>query len=199
MDKKNQEEQMKKQQSKLNKAALFFLEVIKIVVLAGITIFVIRTFLFKPFSVEGKSMFPTYENGEYLIIDELSYRFSDPDRGDVIVFVSPINPDEFYLKRVIGLPGEVVRVTDGKVFVSSADSPEWTELHESYLVNVKTTGSTRVTLEPGEFFVLGDNRNASLDSRRFGAIKREAIVGKTWFRGLPLHRISFFDTPEYGL
>jgi signal peptidase I len=184
--------------STFGKVALFFLEVIKIAVIAGITIALVRYFLFKPFYVKGQSMEPTFYAKEYLIVDELSYRFSEPERGDVIVFRSPVSPKEFYLKRIIGVPGERVKVEGKKVIVFNEEFPQGKVIDESYLVE-ETPGETAVTLGLGEYFVLGDNRDASFDSRRFGAIHESDIVGKTWFRGWPFNRISTFSPPEYNL
>jgi signal peptidase I len=182
----------------LGKIGLFFLEFIKIVVLASVTIVLVRYFLFKPFYVKGESMVPTFYENEYLIVDELSYRFRDPKRGEVIVFRSPTAPDDFYLKRVIGLPGERVRVENGKVTVCKV---ECTVLTEDYLHEVDTSGDVAFTLGADQYAVLGDNRPASYDSRRFGPINKDAIAGRTILRGWPLTRISYFGNalPDYNL
>ncbi|MFA7314527.1 MAG: signal peptidase I [Candidatus Magasanikbacteria bacterium] len=180
----------------LGKFALFFLELIKIAFLAGITIFVIRAFIFKPFYVKGKSMEPTFYEQDYLIIDEISYRFHEPKRGEMVVLHSPISTD-FYLKRIIGLPGERVKIENGKVVVYNDDNPKGMILNETYLNEVSTAGSVSFTLGDDKYFVLGDNRNASFDSRSFGAISRDSIVGKVWLRSWPVSRISSFDLPQY--
>ncbi len=179
----------------LSKIALFFLEIIKISILAGITIGLVRYFLFKPFYVKGQSMEPTFHEKDYLIIDEISYRMRTPQRGEVVVFKSPINTD-YYLKRIIALPGERIKVENNKVIIYNEENPRGWVLSESYLVE-ETPGSLSTTLGPDEYFVLGDNRDASFDSRRFGAIKEEYIVGRVWFRGWPFSRISTFEHPEY--
>lgn len=179
----------------LSKVALFFLEIIKISILAGVTIGLVRYFLFKPFYVKGQSMEPTFHERDYLIIDEISYRLREPERGEVIVFKSPINTD-YYLKRIIGLPGERVKVENNKVIVYNEENPRGWVLPEIYLEE-ETPGLTTVTLGPDEYFVLGDNRDSSFDSRRFGAIKKDAVVGRVWFRGWPFNRFSSFSHPEY--
>lgn len=179
----------------LSKVALFFLEIIKIAVLAGITIGLVRYFLFKPFYVKGQSMEPTFLEQDYLIIDEVSFRLRSPERGEIVVFQSPINTD-FYLKRIIGLPGERIKVENNKVIVFNEANPRGWVLSETYL-SEKTPGSIFVTLAEDEYFVLGDNRDSSFDSRRFGAIKKETIVGRVWFRGFPLNRINRFSLPSY--
>ncbi|PIZ94982.1 MAG: signal peptidase I [Candidatus Magasanikbacteria bacterium CG_4_10_14_0_2_um_filter_37_12] len=181
----------------LEKIALFFLELVKISVLAGITIFLVRYFLFKPFYVKGESMIPSFYESEYLIVDELTYRFRDPERGEVIVFQSPTAPDDSYLKRVIGLPGERVRIENGQVTICKV---ECKKLEEPYINNV-TSGDTAVTLGLDQYFVMGDNRGASYDSRRFGPINQNSIVGRTFLRGWPLSRITFFGStkPNYDI
>jgi len=180
----------------LGKTGLFFLEVIKIVVLAGITIVIVRHFLFKPFSVKGQSMEPTFFERDYLIIDEITYRFREPVRGEVVVFKSPVNTDH-YLKRIIGLPGERIKIEEGKVIIYNTEYPRGWVLDESYLEDT-TPGSISVTLGDDEYFVLGDNRDASFDSRRFGSIKRSDLVGRVWFRGWPFQRMSTFALPGYS-
>ena len=152
----------------LSKAALFFLEIIKIVILAGITIGLVRYFLFKPFYVKGQSMEPAFYEKDYLIIDEITYRFREPERGEVIVINSPVNSDH-YLKRIIGLPGERIKIEDNKVVVYNDENPRGMVLQEIYLEE-ETPGSISMTLGDKQYFVLGDNRDASYDSRRFGAI-----------------------------
>ena len=179
---------------------LFFLELIKVALLAGITIGLVRYFLFKPFYVKGQSMESTFFQHEYLIIDELSYRLRDPARGEVVVFRAPNNPQDFYLKRVIGLPNERVKIEDEKVIIYNEEHPQGTVLDETYLdIGVETVGLVSVTLGPDQYFVLGDNRGASFDSRRFGPVGRNVIVGRTWFRGYPFDRIGVVAAPEYNL
>lgn len=183
---------------------LFFLEVIKIVVLAGITIALVRTFLFKPFYVKGKSMEPTFHENEYLIIDKLTYRLRSlhdkPEvvRGEVVVIVSPVNPSEHYLKRVIGLPGERVTVREGQIIIYNTEYPQGVVLSEPYLTEPTPSAEKNVLLGETEYFVMGDNRDESYDSRGFGPINRESIVGRAWFRGWPLNRTGIFTTPTYN-
>jgi signal peptidase I len=182
----------------LSTVGLFFLELIKVVVLAGITIGLVRYFLFKPFYVKGESMEPSFKAKEYLIIDELSYRFREPTRGEVIVFRAPVLQKDYYLKRVIALPGERIRIQDGKVVIYNEEHPQGVVIDETYLVE-ETPGQVNYTLGPDEYFVLGDNRDASFDSRRFGLIQRSAIVGRTWVRGWPFNRVQFIDTPSFDI
>ncbi len=178
-------------------AGIFFLEVIKIVVLAAITIFIVRSFLFKPFIVEGQSMEPNYYEREYLLIDELSYHLRDPQRGEVVVLRAPIIQKEYYLKRVIGLPGEKIKIENNKVIIYNDQFPQGKVVEEKYLDEI-TTGSVSLQLGPDEYFVMGDNRNESYDSRKFGAVQKSSIIGRTWVRGYPFDRISVFRAPSYN-
>ena len=184
----------------LESVGLFFLELIKVALLAGLTIGLVRYFLFKPFYVKGQSMESTFFEKEYLIIDELSYRLRPPERGEVIVFRSPVTPEDFYLKRVVGLPGERVKISDHKIIIFNEEHPQGVILEENYLDQGKITdGLNTWTLETDEYFVLGDNREASFDSRRFGPIKKSAMVGRAFFRGYPFSRITKFKAPDYNL
>jgi signal peptidase I len=176
---------------------LFVVEIVQIVVLAAAIIIPIRFFLVQPFYVRGASMEPSFYDREYLLIDEISYRFSKPDRGDVIVFRYPRDTSEFFIKRIIGLPGDTVDVKNGKVIVTNELNSGGVILEEEYTDHVATFNETHVKLNPDEYFLLGDNRSASLDSRNFGPVKREYIVGKVWIRGLPISTFSVFEGPAY--
>ena len=177
---------------------LFFLELIKVALLAGVTIALVRYFLFKPFYVKGQSMEPSYYAKEYLIIDEITYRFREPERGEVVVFKAPFEKDDYYIKRVLGLPGERVKIEDGKVIIYNEQYPEGVVTEERYLEE-KTPGSINVSLGPDQYFVMGDNRDESFDSRRFGPVSRDAIVGRTRLRGWPVTRAGLFQKPQYNL
>ena len=149
-------------------------------------------------------MEPTFFEREYLIIDKITYRvrdwreLDDVRRGDVVVLRAPSDVKEFYLKRVIGLPGERVKIAENRVIIYNADHPQGLVLAEDYIVSNETPGAETVTLGDDQYFVLGDNRGASFDSRRFGPIDRSAIIGRTWFRGWPFTRITTFETPDYN-
>lgn len=185
------------EKSIFRKVGSFFLELIKIALLAGITIGFVRYFLFKPFYVKGQSMEPNFHEKDYLIIDEVSYRFKEPERGEVIVFSPPLDTEDFYLKRIIGLPGERVKVEDSKIIVYNKENPAGVVVEENY-ISEDTTGSYSITLGEGQYFVMGDNRDESFDSRRFGPISDETIVGRVWLRGWPFNRVSVFGIPEYN-
>ena len=182
----------------LNKLGLIFLEFVKIALLAGLTIGLVRYFLFKPFYVKGSSMVPTFEQSEYLIVDELTYRFRNPERGEVIVFHAPVGAGDFYLKRIIGLPGERVKIEEKKIIIFNNDYLQGVVLKEPYITE-ETNGALTITLSDSQFFVLGDNRDASYDSRQFGAIDRKAIIGRAVLRGFPFHKIAtFFEEQQYN-
>jgi signal peptidase I len=159
-------------------------EIAIFLVLAVIIVLPIRLFVAQPFVVEGESMHPTFESGDYLIVDELSYHLHEPHRGDVIVFRYPGNPKVFYIKRVIGLPGETIDITDGKVTITKPDGSTIT-LDEPYVVNEDATYTESTHIGPGELFVMGDNRPKSSDSRTWGLLPEKNIMGRAVLRLLP--------------
>jgi len=179
---------------------IFTFELLKIVLISLVIIFPIRYFLIQPFYVKGASMEPNFHDHEYLIIDEISYRFNEPKRGDIIVFRYPRNPQEYFIKRLIGLPGEEVQIKDGEVIIFNGENPEGMIIDEPYLAEgVKTYGFSeeKVLLGENDFFVLGDNRNSSKDSRSFGVVNKSFIIGKVLFRGWPFDKIQIFETQTY--
>ncbi len=178
--------------------ASFLLEVIQIVLISSAIIIPIRYFLIQPFYVKGASMEPNFYDHEYLIIDELTYRFREPYRGEILVFKYPRDPSQYFIKRVIGLPGETVEVTNGSVIIYNTEHPNGVVVEETY-IDESTTGKVRVTLGEDEYYLFGDNRDSSLDSRSFGPITRDDVIGRVWIRGLPISRIGTFDLPTYNL
>jgi len=175
------------------KGIAFIVEVAKIAIIAAVIVVPIRYYLFQPFFVRGQSMDPNFENGDYLIIDEISYRFKWPERGEVIVFEYPYDNSQRFIKRIIGLPGETIEINNGKIIIDGLEI-----LNESgYLEGLITEGNIRVKLSENEYFVLGDNRQFSFDSRRFGPILRENIIGKVVFRAWPFASLSVFESPAY--
>lgn len=179
----------------------FVWEMAKIIIIALIIIKPIHAYVLQPFYVKGASMEPTFYNNEYLIIDELSYRFHEPRRGDVIVLRNPVLNDEFLIKRIIGLPGERLVIDQQGIRVASTPTGELRALDErAYLsANVVTSAAVDVILGTEEYFVMGDNRPASLDSRSFGPVQRQTIVGRAGVRAWPVHRARTFPTPEIPL
>ena len=183
------------------KALIFFWEIFKVVVISLAIIVPVRYFLIKPFYVKGASMEPNFYDHEYLIIDEITYRFSAPERGDSVVFRFPLDPGQHFIKRIIGLPNEKIKIADGKIYIFNQAKPEGEVLNENYLLPaMKTLGEVEVQLGADEYYLLGDNRTASLDSRIFGPVKRQFIVGRTFLRGWPLERVGLIlNNLEYNL
>ena len=151
----------------------------------------IRLFIVSPFVVDGDSMHPTFENLDYLIINEFWYYFAEPARGDVVVFRYPNDPSIFYIKRIIGLPGETVSINRGTVTITTADG-EKLLLTEPYIVNEDATYTKSVSLNKDEYFVMGDNRPNSSDSRVWGPLAKSAIIGRVDLRLLPVDESGFF-------
>ncbi|MFA7662410.1 MAG: signal peptidase I [Patescibacteria group bacterium] len=179
----------------------FIVELVKVAFISLAIIIPVRYFLIQPFYVKGASMEPTFEDKEYLIVNEIGYRFEKPSRGDVIVFKYPLDPKSFFIKRVIGLPGERITIKDGEVRIYNAENINGTVLDESgYLMaGLETSGDIDKTLAGGEYFVMGDNRNASMDSRSFGIVPEANIVGRAWVRGWPLDKMDVFKKLIYNL
>jgi len=175
----------------------FIWEIVKIVIIALIIVVPIRYFIFQPFFVRGQSMEPNFADGDYLIVDEISYRFGSPQRGEVVVFKYPGNPSQRYIKRIVGLPGEMVEVKDSKVIIFNENGTQI--LNETnYLPSFTSTPrDIRVTLTGDEYFVLGDNRISSSDSRNWGPLPREDIIGRVIFRAWPFGALAKFEVPSY--
>lgn len=157
----------------------------------GLALF-IRFFIAAPYVVSGSSMEPNFNNWDYLITDRISYRFDEPARGDVIVFHLPQEYSRTLIKRVIGLPGETVTVSSDGVLIENAENREGFFIDEPYLATQNLGGPqvASVTVEPGHFFVLGDNRRVSSDSRSWGVLPRENIVGRVLLRLFPLSELG---------
>lgn len=176
----------------------FIVEIIKIFIISLAIIIPVRYFLIQPFFVKGSSMEPNFSDGEYLIIDEISYRFREPERGEVIVFKYPLDPSQYYIKRIIGLPKEEIKIIGQEIYIYNEEYPQGIKLNESYLdLNFGTSGETTIFLGDGEYFVLGDNRMASSDSRSWGKLRRNYIIGRVWLRCWPLDQIGFLNAPSY--
>ena len=187
----------------------FLAEIVKVFFLALLIIAPIRIFLFQPFFVQGASMEPNFEDGEYLIVNELGYKitdiefddikffsvksFKDLKRGDVIVFRYPKNPKQYFIKRVIALPGEKIEIRNGQVIISQKGSNPIVLDESEYLAeNEKTSGELTMVLKDDEYFVMGDNRSFSSDSRSWGPVKKENIIGKVLIRAWPFDRVRLY-------
>lgn len=160
--------------------------------IAALIVLPVRFFIAQPFVVSGASMVPTFGSGDYLIIDEVSYRFEPPGRGDVVVFRFPLQPKKFLIKRVAGLPGETIELKNDSVFVTNRMNPEGFLWKQGAIAASGRRAEQTVTLGNDEYFVLGDNRDQSADSRLWGPLKRELIVGRPLVQLLPLGDIGLF-------
>ena len=178
----------------------FVFDIIKLVVLAFIIVWPIHRFVFQPFYVVGPSMEPSFYDNEYLIIEKISYRFREPKRGEVIVFQSLSNPKDHLIKRVIGLPNEKILIEKGDILIENTQFVQGLEINENtYLASGTTTlGQISIELQDDQYYVLGDNRNMSLDSRVFGPINKEDISGRVWFRGWPFKEIGLIKMPIFS-
>lgn len=155
----------------------------------------IRVFIMSPFIVDGESMHPTFKHLDYLVVDEIVYAFGAPERGDVIVFRYPADPSIFYIKRIIGLPGETVFINRGAVTIknsSGSTSAAPIVLPEPYIVNEDATYTKNTQLGKDEYFVMGDNRPNSADSRAWGVLPKKNIIGRVDLRLLPVSLAGFF-------
>ena len=163
-------------------------EVLEVVLISLATVFIIRTFLIQPFLVRGASMEPNFSDGNYLLIDEITYRFREPGHGEAVVFRYPQDRKVFFIKRIIGLPGEKIVIKNNQITVNGVP------LEEDYLPEaMKTSGTIDVTLGPDEYFVLGDNRYNSFDSRNWGTLTRKDITGLVRLRILPISKFNVFE------
>jgi signal peptidase I len=188
----------------------FIIEVVKMFLLALVIIVPVRMFLFQPFIVRGASMEPNFSEKQYLIVNEFGYKNTpvnvlgknlvtinprkDLDRYDIVVFRAPVDKKQYYIKRVIGLPGETVEIDNGVVMIYNDENPEGRVLDESaYLPEGrKTNGTIKVEIGEDEYYVLGDNRPASSDSRTFGPITKDDVIGKVLIRAWPPSDMTIF-------
>lgn len=165
-----------------------------------VVVVLFRVFIAQPFVVSGTSMIPTFQHANYLIVDQLSYRFSEPERGDVVVFRPTYDLGIHLIKRVIGLPGDTVTIKNGKVIITNAEHPEGFTLEEPY-VNIGTTADEpSIQVTEGYYFVMGDNRTVSYDSRRWGLLPAENVSGRALLRLFPTSEFGLFPGKyaEYG-
>ena len=171
----------------------FLIEIIKFTIMVLVIVIPIRTFVAQPFIVSGASMDPSFGNGQYLIVDQLSYRLEDPKRDDVIIFKFPKDTSTYYIKRIIAIPGETLSMSEGKVAIYNKEYPDGFILDEPYITeNHKTSDTFEIKLGPTEYFVMGDNRPQSSDSRSWGPLDSKYIVGRPFLRLIPFSKISVF-------
>ena len=183
---------------KIKSVLIFFWEVFQVVAIALVIVLPIRYFVFQPFIVNGESMEPNFHNGDYLLIDELSYRFNDPSRGDVIVFKYPTDPSQRFIKRIVGMPLETVELIGSSINITNKFGNTTVLSEKNYLSTNALFSGIKVVLGEGEYFVMGDNRTHSFDSRKWGALAREYIIGQAIIRAWPPATMaSFFGDVNY--
>ncbi len=181
------------------KALLSFLaESVETVIIALVIFLVVYLFIGQPHRVDGDSMLPNFENGELIITDKLTYKFRSPKRGEVIIFKSPLDNKKVFIKRIIGLPGETITISNGSVFINGQKLTE-NYIHQSTDVIfgpfIKENETKQIPAD--SFFVMGDNRANSLDSRELGFIKKPNIIGKAWVIYWPLNKFSLVSHQTY--
>ncbi len=174
----------------------FIFDAIESIVVALSIFVVFYLFLLQPHQVKGASMDPTFHDGQYILTDKIGYRFHTPERGDVIVFKAPRNPDYDYIKRIIGVPGDKIKVMSGSVYVNGV------KLEENYIPSQTMIlpgqflkEDQEVALGSEEYFVLGDNRSQSSDSRQWGVVPKKDIIGRVFFRYWPFDQFGKIDKP----
>ncbi len=167
------------------------LDLLKYAALAIVIVLPFRIFIAQPYVVSGASMDPTFKNGDYLIVDQLSKRFELPERGSVLIIRYPLNPSKFFLKRLIAFPGETVQVKNGQVSIVNSLNPSGIELSEPYVSYGKSDNFT-TKLGENEYFVMGDNRASSSDSRAWGPLPKENIIGEPIMRLLPVSALGLW-------
>jgi len=165
-------------------------EIFTFILIALVVVLPIRWFVAQPFIVSGASMENTFHNNEYLIVDQLSYHFADPKRGEVIVFRYPNDHTKYFIKRIIGLPGETVEIKGDQVTIVNDENPNGLTLSEPYINTMSGNSKLTVTLGDDEYFVMGDNRDHSSDSRAWGSLRKDEIIGRAWLRLFPASKIS---------
>lgn len=178
---------MEENQSKDSQTSVADIIKFALIVIAIVAPF--RLWIAQPYIVEGSSMIPTFKDGDYLIVDQISLRVEEPKRGEVIIIKYPKDPKKFFIKRIIGLPGETVIVDRGKVFIQDPEENAPVEFNEDYIVYNKDE-NFKIILKSDEYFVMGDNRAGSSDSRVWGPLPAENIVGRPILRLLPLKQIG---------
>ena len=168
-------------------------EIVRFIVIAAIVVTGVRAYIAQPFIVNGASMDPTFDSGQYLIVDQLSYHFEEPKRGQVIIFKYPKDPKTFFIKRVIALPGETIHIDKGIVTVFNDENPDGLKLDEPYVAQThQIKDNFKVTLGSTQYFVMGDNRAESSDSRLWGPLDRSFIIGRPILRLFPPTEASVF-------
>jgi len=173
------------------KTSSSFWEMVKYIILALIIVIPFRMFVAQPYIVSGLSMDPTFKDADYLIVDQLSKRFEEPARQSVVIIKYPKDPSKYFIKRLIGFPGDTIEIKDGVVTVFNADHKDGLILEEPYIVYSKIEDFS-ITLGDDEYFVMGDNRAGSYDSRMWGPLPKKYIIGRPLIRLFPVSKINLW-------
>ncbi|MEK7642438.1 MAG: signal peptidase I [Patescibacteria group bacterium] len=173
-----------------NKKESGFWELLQYAAIAILIVVPFRVFIAQPYIVNGSSMIPTFEDGDYLIVDQISKRFKEPERGSVIIMRYPLDRSKFFIKRLIAFPNEKLEIKNGKVYIYNNESDEPLILEEEY-VKFEKKDNYSITLGGDEYFVMGDNRAGSSDSRIWGPLPRKNIIGNPILRLLPLSSVGY--------
>ena len=169
-----------------------FLEIVRFALIAIIIVVPIRMFVAQPFIVSGASMDETFSNGQYLIVDQLTYQFESPQRGEVVIFRYPGDPSKFFIKRVVGVPGDTISIEGDIVTIRNEEHPMGTRLQEPYITSMSGNDTITEKLNAEEYFVMGDNRDYSSDSRSWGILTEDRIIGRALVRLFPLSALGTF-------
>lgn len=196
----NETQQQVGQQSDIVK---FLAELVRTAIIVALLTIGIRTFILQPFVVEGESMSPTFHTSDYLLINKLGYRLGEPQRGDIVVFKFPGNLSINYVKRVIGLPGDHIIIADGHVKVITPSDASGVTLDEAYLPSGVTTtpvdgqATADYIVPANNYFVLGDNRSNSSDSREWSFLPKEDLIGRVVVRAYPFNEAEILKHIQY--
>jgi signal peptidase I len=167
-----------------------FIENVVYIATAIVLAMVVQKFIIRPFVVNGESMDPTLQTGDYLLIDEVTYKLHEPQRGDVVVFKAPPEPTKYFIKRIVGLPGDTVSIKGSVVTITNTLYPKGTVLVEPFVTHLGTNDIT-VKVPSDQYFVMGDNRSGSFDSRSWGTLPKANISGRALVRLLPIKQIDY--------
>ncbi len=168
-----------------------YLENILYIIFAVLLALLIQNYVVRPFIVNGNSMDPIIKNSQYLIVDEISYRIDKPDRGDVVVFKAPPEPSKYYVKRIIGLPGETIEIKGQDITIYNAEKPKGFTLNEKFIVHQEDNEYQKIQIPENQYFVMGDNRSGSYDSRFWGNLPEKNIKGRALLRLFPFNELSY--------
>ncbi len=166
-------------------------DVLRFIIISLLIVIPIRMYIAKPFIVDGLSMFPTFHNGDYLIVDQISYLTGNPSRGDVVVIKPPMDESKYFIKRLIGLPGDTISINGSEVKISNSKHPLGVVIDEPYVENKGNDNNLLFTVPEDQYFVMGDNRTASYDSRNWGFLPKRDMVGRALVRLYPPKSINF--------